>query len=236
MPAFSRFNTGTLSTVFGYTNTDTGLERYADFLDSPDSIYGPGSDGDVTISSNTTLSDDMYYNNLTINSSVVLNPGGYRIFVKNILTLDSGSAIGYSTGFSTTGSIMQGGAANTAVSHSLGGSSQTQSATPPTAGAGGSKYYNIPHQAVRGFSVTASTLTPAFLRGGAGGVGQAGGGVVILVARYVSATSAFIRAAATSPAGGGVIIFVSTYDTIPSGITTDVSGFSSGTVKYLQLV
>ena len=47
--------------------------------------FGDGSDGDVTISSDTSLSRDMYYNNLTINPGVTLNPNGYRIFVKGTL-------------------------------------------------------------------------------------------------------------------------------------------------------
>jgi hypothetical protein len=46
--------------------------------------FGNGSDGDVTISSPTTLTRDMYYNNLTVNST--LNPDGFRIFVKGILS------------------------------------------------------------------------------------------------------------------------------------------------------
>jgi len=49
-------------------------------------IFGDGSDGDVTIASNTTLTRDMFYNNLTVNSSYTLNTGGYRIFVKGTLT------------------------------------------------------------------------------------------------------------------------------------------------------
>lgn len=48
--------------------------------------FGSGIDGDVTISSNTNLTRDMYYNNLTINSGITLNPNGYRIFVKETLT------------------------------------------------------------------------------------------------------------------------------------------------------
>jgi len=52
------------------------------------SIFGDGSDGDATISSNTNLTRDMYYNNLTITgSSIWLNPAGFRIFVKGILTI-----------------------------------------------------------------------------------------------------------------------------------------------------
>jgi hypothetical protein len=49
-------------------------------------IFGDGSDGDVTIAANTTLTRDMFYNNLTINAGIVLNTGGYRIFVKGTLT------------------------------------------------------------------------------------------------------------------------------------------------------
>lgn len=49
-------------------------------------IYGDGSDGDVTISTNTTITADMYYNNLTINDGIILNTGSYRIFVKETLT------------------------------------------------------------------------------------------------------------------------------------------------------
>ena len=68
-----------------------GLER----LNSPakvqrignDSVYGTGSDGTVVIASNTSISRDMYYNNLTINTGVHLNTNGYRVFVKNTLTL-----------------------------------------------------------------------------------------------------------------------------------------------------
>lgn len=69
----------------------TGLERF----NSPakaqrignDSIYGTGSDGTVVIASNTSLSRDMYYLNLTVNTGVHLNTNGYRVFVKNTLTL-----------------------------------------------------------------------------------------------------------------------------------------------------
>jgi len=50
------------------------------------SIYGAGIDGDVTISINTTLVRDMYYNNLTVNLGVVLNTNGYKVYVKGSLT------------------------------------------------------------------------------------------------------------------------------------------------------
>ena len=50
-------------------------------------MFGDGSDGDVTITTATTLTRDMYYHNLTISDFMSLNPGGYRIFVSGTLTL-----------------------------------------------------------------------------------------------------------------------------------------------------
>ena len=45
------------------------------------------SDGDVTISTNTTLTRDMYYNNLTVNTWIELNPAWFAIYVLWTLTL-----------------------------------------------------------------------------------------------------------------------------------------------------
>lgn len=46
--------------------------------------FGTGEDGDVTISSPTTLTRTMYYNNLTVNDD--LDTAGYQIFVKETLS------------------------------------------------------------------------------------------------------------------------------------------------------
>jgi hypothetical protein len=55
-------------------------------------LFGDGSDGDVTISSGTTtLTRDMFYNNLTVNGTGVLVTAGYEIFVKGTLTVDGSS-------------------------------------------------------------------------------------------------------------------------------------------------
>lgn len=49
--------------------------------------FGDGSDGDVTISSGTTtLARTMYYNNLTISGTGILNTNGYKVYVKGTLT------------------------------------------------------------------------------------------------------------------------------------------------------
>ena len=64
----------------------------ADHHGRPDWHFGSGLDGDVTIASNTTLTRDMWYNNLTVNSSRNLITDGFRVFVRGILTL-TGSII-----------------------------------------------------------------------------------------------------------------------------------------------
>ncbi|NTW34036.1 MAG: hypothetical protein HGB12_15700 [Bacteroidetes bacterium] len=49
------------------------------------STFGNGSDGDVTIGAGTTtLTRDMYYNNLVVSGTLVTD--GYRIFVKNTIS------------------------------------------------------------------------------------------------------------------------------------------------------
>jgi hypothetical protein len=216
-----------------------------------DSVYGTGADGDAVLDGTTTvlsmtpsasvysMTRDMYFNDLTINTSCRLAPNGYRVFVKGTLRFAGTNAtIGYTTGYATAGSIAQGGAATTAVTHSLGGSATGYTATAPTAAMGGSNYFKVPQQAITGYSITASG-GPSFLRGGAGGAGQVGGGIVIIAARYISGPAsgtAYIKAPATAPAGGGVILVVSSGQSLPAGISTDVTGQNPGTYYYMSLV
>lgn len=236
------------------TNVNYNLST---FLDSADPIYGTGMDGDATLDGTTTvlsmapsssvytMTQDMYFNNLTINASVQLKPSGYRIFVKGTLTLNSGSTIGFTTGSSASGSIKGGGAATTSVTHSLGGNAATTyTATAPTNALGGTNWFKVPRQAILGYSITASG-GPTFLTGGAGGT-NAGGGVVILSARYISpptSGTAYIKAAGQSGAnnsGGGAILVVSSGVALPSSVSTDVTaggaGAGAGTYNYMQLV
>lgn len=56
--------------------------------------YGDGSDGNATISGGTTtLARDMYYENLTIESSGVLNAAGFRVFVRDTLEIEGGGVV-----------------------------------------------------------------------------------------------------------------------------------------------
>ena len=237
----------------------TGISKFpasnafASFIDAADPAYGTGSDGSVTISVNTTLSSDKYYYNLEISANTNLITAGYRVFVKNLLTLRNGSLIGFTTGSNANGSISGGGAANTAVTNSLGGNSATQVAAVPTVSNGGtgdkatqSGYWYQPTQSSKGYVITASQTTPLFLRGGAGGASGAGGGVVILNARYISCDANTVNASISAPGtagsgggGGGVIIITSAQASLPANVSTNVAGGTScvaGTVIYSQLV
>ena len=241
--SFVRLNNSSISTAESTSSISGSLVNLASYLNLPDPVYGTGADGDVTISSNTTLTRDQNYRNLTINGSITLDPGGYRIFVQNVLTLGSSASIGYTTGFTTAGTIAQGGAVNTAVTHSLGGSSGAQTATAPTAALGGSLYYQQPLQAIRGWAVSAASTTPTFLRGGAGGTSGAGGGVIVIAARYITVSSGTATFSAPGTAGsggggGGVILIVSSASSLNAAVTTDVTGgtgASAGTVNYMQV-
>jgi hypothetical protein len=226
------------------------LNEFAQFIDAPDPVYGTGVDGTITFdgtstvlgltpSSNVyTMTSDIHAYNMTISAGVRIQPNGYRIFVKNILTFGGANAkIGYLSGFSGDGSIKQGADIGFDAVTSLGGSSLIRLAVAPAASVGGTQYYDNPRYAVLGYSITANGLT--FLRGGAGSALEAGGGIVIVAARYISpptSGTAYIQAPANNGAGGGVIIIVSTHAALPTGIVTDVSGYASGTVKYLRAV
>ena len=58
-----------------------------------DGWFGHGIDGDLTVSGTTTLTRNSFYNNLTITSTGVLKPAGWRIYVLGTLTIDSGGTM-----------------------------------------------------------------------------------------------------------------------------------------------
>jgi hypothetical protein len=109
--------------------------------------YGDGSDGTVTISVDTTITRDMFYDSLTIDSGKTLNTGSYRIFVKNTIA--------------GTGTIARNG-----VNGGVGGNGTN--ATVGVAGTGGT--------AGAGASALADGTLPGSLAGSGGGAGRNGTG------------------------------------------------------------
>ena len=186
-----------------------------------DDLFGNGADGPVTLTSNTVLERDMYYDTLTVSTGVTLSPNGFRVFVHDTLTLGDNAVIDRSGGTATPsadavlapGTLGGGGTGQSPVSctstggnvsNSLGGSAGTWEgstlgvATTPSAAVGGTQIFDSLSNAIAG-----RTLDGALVVGGAGGDGcgavnenGGGGGVLVVVARDIvlSGTSATISA------------------------------------------
>jgi len=142
-----------------------------------EAIFGDGSDGDVTISSNTSLSRDMFYNNLTINNGFTLNPNGYRIFVKSTLTVNGiiarngnngGNASGSTAG--TAGSALSAGTIFGSVA-GVAGASGLAVNTIANGNAGNAGTAAANSVGVSGSAGGTGGGTPSPRTGGAGGAG-----------------------------------------------------------------
>lgn len=73
-----------------HTGTDSQQISFTDLTNQPsliNSLVGDGSDGNVTISSPTTLTRDMFYDNLIVNANV--DCGGYKVFAKTSVTVNN---------------------------------------------------------------------------------------------------------------------------------------------------
>jgi hypothetical protein len=136
--------------------------------------YGDGSDGDVTITTGVTLTRDMFYNNLAVNSPGVLDPAGYKVFVLGTLSgngtirrngANGGNAAGTTGG--TAGSVLATGTLGACSAGVAGGNGGT------TGGGGNGTATTGAAALVNSFK----TGTP-FGGGGAGGKGNlsTGGG------------------------------------------------------------
>lgn len=109
---------------------------------SGSALFGDGSDGNVTISVPTTLTRDMYYNNLVVNSN--LNTAGARIFVKGtlsgtggIISNNGGDASSFTHG-NAAGTITLGGGFIGGDGGNIGGAGSGGDGPSPTQWVGGS--------------------------------------------------------------------------------------------------
>lgn len=208
------------------------------FTAVPDELYGSGQDGVVTIATNTTLSRDMYYDTLTIAEGVHVNTNGFRVFVRNSLNLSpnlatqSTTSIGLKNGSSVVGTLA--GGSTTSATNSLGGNSASYSVTGPTP----TNYFNLPRNAVVGYTLHASQTTPLPLKGGAGDGTNPGGGVVVVCARktygYGTIYATGYYNGSTYTTGGGVIIWASQVAT-GTNVTFSTTGYASGTTKTFTI-
>lgn len=68
-------------------------------------IYGEGQDATVVITTTVVITQDMYYQNLTINSGGTLFTNGFRVFVAGNLVVSSGGVIGMPAAIPSTVSV-----------------------------------------------------------------------------------------------------------------------------------
>lgn len=122
-----------------------------------ENYFGDGSDGDVTLSAGTTtLSTDMFYNNLTMTGSAILNPNGYKVFVQGVCTIGASAKVqrngnNGTAGTSNAGAGAGGGAGGTALNAGSMGAEQAGAAGGNTATAGTNGTSNNPtYQNVNG--------------------------------------------------------------------------------------
>lgn len=171
-----------------------------------DPTFGDGSDGDVTIAAGTTtiLARDMFYNNLTLSGTVgnvarIIN-NGYRMFVKNTLTIslysyidtgrvhggNGGNATGATAGTggtTVTGDTSIGYATNTVFgtiignSGSAGGTGGARGTGGSTGGPGGNAATGTAGSAVLSSLLGSGTAGLSGGYAGAGGNGYYSGGM-----------------------------------------------------------
>lgn len=160
-------------------------------------FFGDGSDGNVTISSNVTLSRDMNYRNLTINGGCSLDTANYVVYVSRVCTINGVlHANGRGAGSGSAGSLLSVNIPykNAAVSVQTGGGgggggSASDSGYGGGGGAGGGVVKLFCHTLILNGSIQARGINGANGYGnyGAGGGGGGGGGGTVLV-EYVLKT------------------------------------------------
>lgn len=157
-------------------------------------LFGDGSDGNVTISANTTLTHDMFYDTLTVNSGATLSTAGFRIYCKTALNGDGTGIIAFN-GNNASGQTAGTGVTNatniafgTSQAGGLGGAINTVGSTalPGTGpgGQGGRGGDSATRAAGAQNNTTFSTTTASYFKnpffgpgvGASGGASGSGGG------------------------------------------------------------
>lgn len=157
---------------------------------NPNTLYAPisivyqpiasdYSDGNITISVNGSLSRDMYYNALIVNTGVILNAAGYKIFARTITINGTGiiSNAGGAGGVGASASGETGGAGGTAGTASSTGT-MVGGPAGKSGGAGGSTNAGTGTNGTAGTNSTFNinnNVGSAAGAGGAGGTGAAAG-------------------------------------------------------------
>lgn len=133
--------------------------------------FGSGVDGTGTISSNTSLSADTYYDSLHITSGATLNANGWGLYVRTTTTIDAGCVLAFNGNNGTNASGVTKGTGGAALTgHSLHGSLAGLDGTN-----GGGRPGGSPGLATNGTTVTNSYKASFTDAGGNGGASSGSG-------------------------------------------------------------
>lgn len=137
-------------------------------------FFGDGSDGNVTITTPTSLDRDRFYNNLTISGATgLLQTNGYRVFVAG--TLDVTAAVAGAISHNNSNGAAASGANGSSNSGGAGGSESTAGPLAGISGtAGGSGFVNSPSPGADGGSYANTTSVFPFLAYNSQSVGTSG--------------------------------------------------------------
>lgn len=203
--------------------------------------WGSGVDGNISIATATTLTNDKAYENLNVATGVTLNTNGYVLRVRNKLNLFgtiSNSASGSTPG--ARGTVGGGGAPNIGgLALALGGAGGANTVTAPDAGVNAIlKDTNVNNPRIFDLVNNASMFA-----GGSGGatVGQGGGGgIVVVFANNITGTGSITAnggSVITNGGGGGAVLVYTT--SAQGSITLSAAGGapngSAGNTSWLQV-
>lgn len=161
-------------------------------------LFGSGSDGAVTISSNTTLTRDMYYTTLVVDNGFTLTTAGFKVFATTSIT-NNGTISNAGASATATATGAAGGAAGTlgggtaggngaaggtgaagttgnACLGSAGGAGGGGSSTSGGAGGTRNAAQTLPRALVPAMMMLDHASTVRILSGGTGGGGGGGNG------------------------------------------------------------
>jgi hypothetical protein len=121
------------------------IDQMTNLSSPPDQIFGDGSDGDMTIGSDTTLTQDIYPNILAISATFTLFPAGFRIIarrgiiIRGSLRNDGADAVGATGGAGAVSGTIGGGGAGITGIIGIGGAAAdlNTNLSPGYGGAGG---------------------------------------------------------------------------------------------------
>lgn len=179
------------------------------------SIYGDGSDLTTVITAGVTLNRDKFYEDMTVNSGVIVNTNGYRLFVNGTLTnagtiRHNGGNGGNGTNGANGGDGRAGGAGGSAGAIAAAGSlpagedgkvggaggdgagSDAVGGSGTAGTAGDSVAKSVGSAGVAGAGGGTGGLTPDRAGGPAGGAGAAGSQTGTVFNKIRNATSAYM--------------------------------------------